>query len=241
VIPPGEGINAATAGIHYLFAQLYQADAWREVVAPDGFPDFYAEMFGNPFSRAIEPLVPSNLSQPPMQLPFEQDAVWSFTGGPHSAWGDGAAWAALDFAPPGYALGCVYSPEWIVAAADGLVVRSGEGEVVIDLDGDGYEQTGWALFYLHVGSDDRVPVGTYVYAGERLGHPSCEGGFSTGIHVHLARKYNGEWIPADSWLPFNLDGWISSGDGWQYEGTMTRGGIVLEACSCRSDINQISR
>lgn len=241
VIPPGEGINAGTAAVHYLFAQLYQADAWRQVVGVEGFTELYIEMFGNPFSRAIEPNLPEDLNQPMMQLPFEDEAVWSFTGGPHSAWGDGAAWAALDFAPPGYALGCVYSPEWIVAAADGLVVRSEAGEVVIDLDGDGYEQTGWVLFYLHVGSDDRVPAGSFVHAGDRLGHPACEGGFSTGIHVHLARKYNGEWIPADSWLPFNLDGWISAGDGWQYEGTLSRDGEVLEACSCRSDSNQIGR
>jgi hypothetical protein len=240
-IPPGEGINAATAGVQYLFAQLYQADAWRDVVAPAGFPALYTQMFGDPFARAVEPLIPDDLTQPPLQLPFEDGAVWSFTGGPHSAWGEGAAWAALDFAPPGYALGCVYSPEWIVAAADGLVIRSEAGEVVIDLDGDGYEQTGWVLFYLHVGSDDRIPAGSTVQAGDRLGHPSCEGGFSTGIHVHLARKYNGEWIPADSWLPFNLDGWISAGDGWQYEGTLSRDGVVLEACSCRSDSNQISR
>jgi LasA protease len=241
VIPPGEGINAATAGVQYMFAQLYQADQWRQVVAEEGFPALYVEMFGNPFSRAVEPLVPADLVQPPMQLPFEEGAVWSFTGGPHSAWGDGAAWAALDFAPPGYALGCVYSPEWIVAAADGLVVRSDVGEVLIDLDGDGYEQTGWVLFYLHVGSEDRIPAGTYVHAGDRLGHPSCEGGISTGIHVHLARKYNGEWIPADSWLPFNLDGWISAGDGWPYDGTLSRDGVELEACGCRADFNQISR
>jgi hypothetical protein len=84
-------------------------------------------------------------------------------------------------------------------------------------------------------------VGSTVHAGDRLGHPSCEGGFSTGIHVHLARKYNGEWIPADSWLPFNLDGWISAGNGQQYEGTLSRGGEVLEACSCRADFNQVSR
>ena len=79
-----------------------------------------------------------------------------------------------------------------------------------DLSGDGIEQTGWSVFYMHIESRDRMQPKTYVYAGDRIGHPSCEGGVSNGTHVHLARKYNGEWIPADGITPFELDGWISA-------------------------------
>ncbi len=97
--------------------------------------------------------------------------------------------------------------------ADGVIVRSEFGEVVQDLDGDGDERTGWTLLYMHIGTSGRVPVGKKLKAGEFIGHPSCEGGVSNGTHTHVARRYNGEWIPADGSLPFNLDGWISEGAG----------------------------
>jgi len=59
--------------------------------------------------------------------------------------------------------------------------------------------------------------------------------------VHIARRYNGEWIPADGGLPFVLDGWVSSGDGIEYDGWLTRSGTVLEAFDGRTDSNQVSR
>lgn len=240
-IIPGSGLNAGTAAVQHLFAQVYGAAAWSQAVGSAGFPVSYASMFGSPFARAVEPLVPSALEQPEFQMPIEDEATWSFTSGPHSAWGSGSAWAALDFAPPGNALGCVPSSEWVVAAADGLIVRSDRGEVVQDLDGDGFEQTGWVILYMHIGSADRIPFGASVRAGDRLGHPSCEGGISSGTHLHMARRYNGEWVSADGTVPFVMDGWVSAGLGNQYDGTMERGDMVLEACGCRNDGNQISR
>jgi murein DD-endopeptidase MepM/ murein hydrolase activator NlpD len=240
-IIPGDGINAGTAAVQNLFALLRNEEDWRVTVAEDGFFQTYQELFGNPFDRAVEPLVPADLEQPVMQLPFEPGKVWSFTGGPHGAWGEGSAWAALDFAPPGNALGCMLSNEWVVAVADGRVLRSDNGEVIEDLDGDGFEQTGWVVLYMHVEARDRVQVGDEVSAGDRIGHPSCEGGVANGTHVHLARKYNGEWIPADAGLPFILDGWVSSGLEYEYDGTLSRDDVTLEACSCRNDENQISR
>jgi murein DD-endopeptidase MepM/ murein hydrolase activator NlpD len=136
----------------------------------------------------------------------------------------------------------VTSDAWVVAAANGVIVRAENGAVIQDLDNDGYEQTGWDILYMHIETRDRVQPGTYVVAGERIGHPSCEGGVSNGTHVHLARKYNGEWIAADGNLPFNLDGWISSGNGVEYDGYLTRGGTQLEAMEGVFDgINQISK
>ncbi len=213
VVPAGPGINAGTAGIQYLFSRLYGVEAWRQALAPGGFEALLRELFGDPFLVAIEPVVPADLEQPSLRLPFEDGKTWSFTGGPHAAWGSGAGWAALDFAPPGNALGCVWSDEWVTAVADGLVIRSGEGEVLQDLDGDGHEQTGWLLLYMHVEARDRVPAGSFLRAGDRIGHPSCEGGISNGTHLHLARRYHGEWIPADGDHPFVMDGWASGGLG----------------------------
>ena len=240
-VPAGPGINAATVAVQVFFAALLPYAEWERTVGPEGFTQTYAVLFGDPFALELDPLIPTDLTQPKLQLPFEVGKVWSYTGGPHSAWGSGSGWAALDFAPPGNALGCVFSDEWVTAAADGLVLRSREGEVLLDLDQDGYEQTGWVLLYMHIESRDRVTVGSQVTAGARIGHPSCEGGVSDGTHVHLARKYNGEWIPADRDLPLELDGWVSAGTGLEYDGTLERAGVTLEACSCRNDENQVSR
>lgn len=241
VVPAGTGLNAGTAGVHNFFSQVAGVEEWRAKMSPGAFEAIYREMFGDPFLTAIEPVVPSSPEGQALQLPFETGKVWSFTGGPHSAWGDGSGWAALDFAPPGYALGCVWSEEWVTAVGDGPVLRSENGEVIQDLDGDGYEQSGWVVLYLHIDSVDRVPAGTWLHPGDRIGRPSCEGGISNGTHLHLARRYNGEWVPADGALPFILDGWTSAGLGAPYDGTMTRGDVVLEACGCRNEENQIAR
>jgi murein DD-endopeptidase MepM/ murein hydrolase activator NlpD len=241
VVPPGVGINAGTAALEWLFAGLYPQSHWREVVGEEGFYQEFVRLFGIPFDFAVEPVYPDDLEQPELSLPFEDGVPWSFTSGPHSAWGVGSAWAALDFAPPGDALGCVLSNAWVVASADGRVLRADQGEVILDLDDDGLEQTGWVILYMHVESRDRVQAGEVVHRGDRIGHPSCEGGISNGTHVHIARRYNGEWIPADGDIPFNLDGWVSAGYGDEYNGTLTRGDDVLDACACKAAWNQIWR
>src|SRR4030043_1678561 len=233
-IPIDPSINAGTAGVQQFFALLYDRTGWDTAVSMNGLFTTYSNFFGHPFDYAIEPLVPQNLEQPVMQLPFEPDVVWAFTGGPHGGWGDGSAWAALDFAPGGEGLGCIQSDLWVVAVTDGLIIRTDQGRVIQDLDHDGNEGTGWIVLYMHIEERDRVQPSTYLKAGERIGHPSCEGGFSTGTHTHLARRYNGEWIPADQAqgdyeIPFIMDGWISSGNGIEYDGYLERDGESVEA------------
>ena len=241
VAPIAPTINAGTAGVQHFFAQLYGRAEWERMVTNGGlFATFFA-LFGYPFDYTFEPLLPSDLAQPVFQLPFEPQQSWAYTGGPHGGWGSGSAWAALDFAPPSEALGCVPSDAWIVAVTDGLIVRSGEGAVVQDLDGDGYEQTGWTVLYLHVETRDRIATGTFLHAGEHIGHPSCEGGYSTGTHLHLARRYNGEWIPADQSLPFVLDGWVSAGSGNEYDGYLQKEGRTVVAMEGRFPENAIGR
>jgi murein DD-endopeptidase MepM/ murein hydrolase activator NlpD len=140
--------------------------------------------------------------------------------------------AALDFAPGALEGGCAESFEWVTAVAAGKIVRVDNGSVLLDLDGDGREATGWVILYLHIGEKDRIAEGAFVEAGDRLGHPSCEGGTSTGTHFHIARKYNGEWIPADGVVPFDMSGWIAHNGAAEYLGTLTRGETTVVACTC---------
>ncbi|MFN3742162.1 MAG: LysM peptidoglycan-binding domain-containing protein [Anaerolineales bacterium] len=240
IIPLSPRLNAGTVAIQRLFSLLDDRPAWEQDVSPFGFFQTYFILFGNPFQYAFEPLLPSDLRQPPLLLPFEPGVSWAFTGGPHPAWDSGSAWAALDFAPPDTA-GCQPSAEWVTAVADGWIVRSANGVVIQDLDGDGYEQTGWSILYLHIATQERVAAGTYLFAGERIGHPSCEGGVASATHLHLARRYNGEWIPADGPLPFNLEGWVSAGWGRAYDGLLRRGDQVLQAEEGFSELNTLRR
>lgn len=241
LIPASPTLNAGTAAVQYFFAQLYPETEWRQVVSESGFMNTYKALFGIPFDWAVNPIIPDDLTQPTLQLPFEPGVPWLFTGGPHGGWNTGSAWAALDFSPPMEELGCHPNDAWVVAMADGVIVRSENGAVIQDLDGDDAAQTGWSLFYMHIETRDRVPVGTFLNAGERIGHPSCEGGFSSGSHVHIARLYNGEWISADGQLPFVMDGWKSEGTGEVYDGYLQKEGQSIEACECQEPTNTVER
>jgi LasA protease len=226
--------NAASAALHNFFSRQYDYDKYALAISPDGLAKTYRELFGDPWQTP--PHIPGSLVQPQFILPFEPGDVWALTGGPHPGWGTGEPLAAIDFAPPAKSAGCVPTDRWATAVADGVIVRSETGEVMLDLDGDGDERTGWVVFYLHVGTSGRVPLGATVRQGDRIGHPSCEGGSSTGTHVHIVRKYNGEWLPADGWgsgiLAFNLEGWTAHEGSQAYQGTLTRHSQVVTACTC---------
>jgi hypothetical protein len=233
-------LNAGTIAIQRFFGTLMKGRQWAETVTNSGFISTYISLFGDPFDY-YHPLYGAELEQPEMILPFLPGHIWAYTGGPHGAWERESAWAALDFAPPSIQGGCFPSDEWVVASAPGLVVRSGGGVVVLDLDGDGREQTGWDILYLHIASAGRVEEGELVEQGDLIGHPSCEGGIATGTHLHMARKYNGEWILADGPLSFNLGGWIAREGTKAYQGALISADGVVLACSCASFETNISR
>lgn len=232
-------LNHATAALQYFFGLFLGQHDWELAVSPLGFYTSYVRLFGDPFQYEVDELYPPELQQPAMQLPFAQGERWHFTSGPHSAWGDGAGWAALDFSPPGESYGCYQSENWVRAVADGVVTYAEDGAVLLDLDGDGNAGTGWVLLYMHVASDGRVQNGVTLQAGDVIGHPSCEGGVSSGTHVHIARRYNGVWVSADRDIPFVMSGWISRGSGAQYEGEMVLDGISVEAIGYVTDENEI--
>ena len=224
--------NAGTVAVQDLFARLYSPPYWEDVLYGEKpFNLLYEQMIGDPWARATRfgALFPADLAQPQLELPFLPGERWAFTGGPHISWNTGTPRGALDFAPVTGEPACAVSRAWVTASASGLVARSERGVVIIDLDSDGFEQTGWVLVYMHIAQSERIPGGTRVNVDERLGHPSCEGGAATGTHVHIARKYNGEWLPASGVVPFVLSGWEVQPGQRAYEGYLVKGDQIVSA------------
>jgi LasA protease len=237
ILRPDPWQNAATVALQYFFSRTLSGADYDLAVSPDGFAKTYESLFGRipPEDPAF---IPGSLQQPSLSLPFQGGQVWTYTGGPHTAWGMGEPYAAIDFAPPCDHPGCgnLDPRNYVMAMAGGLVVRSGPDGVMLDLDGDGDERTGWDLFYLHLAASGRVALGQQLQAGDYMGFPSSEGGEATGTHIHIARKYNGEWIPASGPLGFNMDGWVVQEGSAPYLGTLERNGVVVIACAC-SDVH----
>jgi hypothetical protein len=214
--------NAATVAIQYYFASvLRDRDAFTQAIHAQGLVATYMRLFGDPWQN-VQPHIPVSLTQPELRFPFSVGKTWAFTGGPHTNWGTGQPYTSLDFAPPANTTGCQVSEDFATAVADGVIARKGNALIELDLDGDGDIRTGWVIYYLHLANDGLIRQGAVVKAGDPLGHPSCEGGNATGTHVHISRKYNGEWIPADGVLAFDLEGWIAKAGAEPYQGTLTR-------------------
>jgi murein DD-endopeptidase MepM/ murein hydrolase activator NlpD len=237
-------LNAGSAAIMALFGSIYLPEAWEDhMYGEDSFLTFYREMFGDEVARAaaVEPYLTNTIQQPELMLPFAPMEAWSFTGGPHMTWQTGTPRGAVDYAPITGEPACAVSAWWTTAAAPGLVTRSDRNVVAIDLDGDGDEGTGWVLVYMHIADKDRVPVGTWLERDDKVGHPSCEGGNSTGTHVHFTRKYNGEWVGVGKPLPMVLSGWQIFAGERRYEGFMQKGEQIVTAVPYGSSETKIIR
>jgi LasA protease len=230
--------NAATVAFHYYFSQIYTRDAYNLAVSNQGLALTYKKLFGDPWAQ-VYPHIPGSLKQPEFIFPFEPGKIWALTGGPHTGWGKGEPLAALDFAPPSIFSGCAPSNEWVTAVADGIIARSEQAIIMLDLDGDGDERTGWVVYYLHLAGPGIPPAGRKVKAGDRLGHPSCEGGEASGSHVHVARKYNGEWILAGGLPPFEFEGWKAHNGSEAYLGTLVKYSGLVRACTCSDAASHI--
>ncbi len=226
--------TAATVAFQNYYSQNFTAEDYSRAISGGGIAQTYRNLFGDPWQadKDAAPFIPVSLQQPAFSFPFPDGETWVLTGGPHTGWGSLHPWAALDFAPPAVVGGCIPTNKYAIAVADGVVVRSQPGVVMLDLDGDGNERTGWDILYLHLATEGRAQVGKVLKQGDPVGYPSCEGGTATGTHVHIARKYDGEWMPADSVIPFNLEGWVAHAGNFPYEGTLTRGNSQITACDC---------
>ena len=215
--------NACSAVLQAYFAKVLAPELYYRAIGPDGFVKTYKQMFGDfPDVEEFPAHLPGSLEQIELRLPFKDGEAWTYTGGPHTAWGSTHPYAAIDFAPPSQEHGCFPSNAEVIAPHSGTIVRTGTGMAIFDMDDDGDERTGWVMLFLHLKTESIPPAGTRLEMGGVLGHPSCDGGTSSGTHVHLARKYNGEWIEAGGLIPLNLDNWITENGDEKYEGKMRR-------------------
>lgn len=247
-----QSANAGTLALQYVLSLNNTISSWSYDVSSDGFQAIYSNLFGfdaNNISN-VATVIPD---QPELMLPFRQGDIWRFTGGFHGGWGSGSAWSALDFAPPDDRENgdpfCYISEYPVTAVADGTIANISDGALVLDLDKDSDDRTGWTILYLHMTIDSSITEGQVVSVGDTLGYASCHGGFSSATHLHIARRYNGEWVPADcngctNVTPFIMGQWQAVGlVGQEYQGFMvnsTTNQRVVAEQGRNTKINEIS-
>jgi hypothetical protein len=199
--------------------------AWRATVAvgtgarvgPPTAPVLAATAPAGPDDDRTIITVPLTTTAPvALRLPFDAAEGWRYTGGAHPAWrAPHTAPVAVDFAPPsnfvdgmaGRTHVCQPAPEWALSPLAGTVTRSDDARLWIVGD-DGHTE----VLVLHM--SDQPAVGTHLAAGDRIGHPACQGSnlSSNGAHIHLAVMVDGAWV-----LPV-LDGWTFEAGRAPYHG-----------------------
>lgn len=225
-------LNAGTVGIQYLMAQLYTQPEWETMIySSNGLIPLHARLFGDSFARArtIEPIFNEETTNLELELPFSPGERWALTGGLHYTWTAGTPFGALDFAPLTGEAACAVSKSWILAAAPGVVTRAANNQVIISAIDSSGKPTGWEVFYMHIASEEMIPQGTRVQLDDPIGHPSCQGGSATGTHVHIARKYKGEWIGAGETFPYLLSGWLAVPGEQLFRSTLVKDSQVVTA------------
>lgn len=224
--------NAGTVALQFFFAQIYPQSTWAtNLFGPQSIVEIHEKLFGDAWKRAeeIEPLFTRGFQTPELELPFGPGEEWALTGGLHLDWNSGTPSGALDFAPVTGEPRCSVSRAWVRTSAKGIVTRSSENIVVIALKNSEGALTGWELFYMHIADSERVTEGTQVNLDDPIGHPSCEGGITTGTHVHFARKFKGEWIGAGDPIPLILSGWTALPGEKQFQSSLVKGDQVITA------------
>jgi len=163
------------------------------------FTQHFAQLFSTPpeqlrnaessreMALAANALPPSNM----LQLPWYQGYSWK-SNGAHSHTGSGSPYSSIDVSYdwPGWGAS-TYS---VAAAHGGRVSVLSRCQVRVT------NANGWATNYYHM-DNIRVTNGEIITANTKLGNYAgnrntalCEGGSSTGPHLHFSLLYNGRYV-----------------------------------------------
>jgi LasA protease len=172
----------------------------------------YQSLFGSPPALTANALVePAATPRDYFRLPWLLGQTgWSFNG-VHSASGGcpsqacGVPRSAIDFSRGWPAWGANTDDARVLAAAAGTVSVFSSCNMRIA------HPNGWSTGYYHM-ANLRLVDGQTVYAGQYIGNYAdnqaqalCEGGSSTGPHVHITLQQNGVPSPMDQ---AEMSGWL---------------------------------
>jgi len=150
----------------------------------------------------------------PWLLPFDTIRGWNYTQGPHQNS------TALDFQPTDAGgKACTFiSSAWVVAPTYGIAYWVPNGVEVCRPVAQW--TVCWRLFHV---TRDRIPNGTYVDTGDRVGKPGCcedtgQGPQcqATAPHLHLEVKVDGT---LQNIVGYSPGGWLVQSDGCIKKGT----------------------
>jgi hypothetical protein len=97
--------NAGSVALQYYFSRLYSGNKYYAAIGPEGLARVYQAFFGDPWTQSVT-ILPGSLQQPELRFPFVTGQLWAYTGGPHTGWGSGEPFSAIDFAPASETTGC---------------------------------------------------------------------------------------------------------------------------------------
>ena len=199
----GQDAKALNAASIALLGLLYDASSEPVVLIKkpslQGFTQQFAQLFNTPSEQmspvessgevvlAASALPPTNM----LQLPWYQGYSWQ-SNGAHSHTGSGSPYSSIDVSYdwPGWGA-ATYS---VAAAHDGRVTVMSRCQVRVT------HANGWATNYYHM-DNIRVSNGEIITVNTKLGNYAsnrntalCEGGSSTGPHLHFSLLYNGRYV-----------------------------------------------